>query len=208
MDDCLSIVLEVEGLAVAEATGPKTSEMPAGAEAPGSDESSGNSYGMGCRMEGCGKENSDVITHPPTRHTSLIAATSTGFTLWPSRYPMALSSPAAYPNRSPPDPPSTLRVVWKTSGMCACTQCPRRSVTHLLFISRLIASRLRRSTLPGPYLLLPLFFLRARRLHQLITTRGLRPCRPLTRLRARGLCHRQPLHFPCNGQAVVHLISR
>jgi hypothetical protein len=40
-------------------------------------------------------------------HTSLIAATSTGFTLWPSRNPMALSSPAAYPNRSSPDPPST-----------------------------------------------------------------------------------------------------
>ena len=37
-DDCLSVVSEVEGLAVAEATGPKTSERPAGAEAPGSDE--------------------------------------------------------------------------------------------------------------------------------------------------------------------------
>jgi hypothetical protein len=36
----------------------------------------------------------------PIRHTSLIAANSTGFTLWPSRHPMALSSPAAYPNRS------------------------------------------------------------------------------------------------------------
>ena len=48
------------------------------------------------------KENSDGISH-----TSLIVATSTGFTLWPSRHPMALSSPAAYPNRYPPDPPST-----------------------------------------------------------------------------------------------------
>ena len=38
VDDCLSVVWEVEGLAVAEATGPKTSERPAGAEAPGSDE--------------------------------------------------------------------------------------------------------------------------------------------------------------------------
>ena len=38
MDDCLSVVLEVEGLAVAEATGPKISKVPAGTEAPGSDE--------------------------------------------------------------------------------------------------------------------------------------------------------------------------
>ena len=38
MDDCLSVVLEVEGLAVAEAMGPKESERLAGAEAPGSDE--------------------------------------------------------------------------------------------------------------------------------------------------------------------------
>ena len=37
-DDCLSVVGEVEGLAVAEATGPKESERPAGAEAPDSDE--------------------------------------------------------------------------------------------------------------------------------------------------------------------------
>jgi hypothetical protein len=34
MDDCLSVVSEVEGLAVAEATGPKISKMPAGAGAP------------------------------------------------------------------------------------------------------------------------------------------------------------------------------
>ena len=38
IDDCLSVVSEVEGLAVAEATGPKTSERSAGAEIPGSDE--------------------------------------------------------------------------------------------------------------------------------------------------------------------------
>ena len=38
MDDCLSVVSEVEGLTVAEATGPKISKVPAGAEAPGSDE--------------------------------------------------------------------------------------------------------------------------------------------------------------------------
>ena len=38
MDDCLSVVSEVEGLAVAEATGPENSKMPAGAEAPGSEE--------------------------------------------------------------------------------------------------------------------------------------------------------------------------
>ena len=38
MDDCLSVVSEVEGLAVAEATGTKMSKMPAGAEAPGSDD--------------------------------------------------------------------------------------------------------------------------------------------------------------------------
>ena len=38
VDDCLSVVWEVEGLAVAEATGAKTSERPARAEAPGSDE--------------------------------------------------------------------------------------------------------------------------------------------------------------------------
>jgi hypothetical protein len=68
MDDCLSIVLEVEGLAVAEATGPKTSEMPAGAEAPGSDESSGNSYGMGCPMEGCGKWVTDLRGHCVQAH--------------------------------------------------------------------------------------------------------------------------------------------
>jgi hypothetical protein len=40
------------------------------------------------------KENSEGIAHPLTLHTSLIAATSTGFTLWPSRHPMVLSSPA------------------------------------------------------------------------------------------------------------------
>jgi hypothetical protein len=38
VDDCLSVVGEVEGLAVAEAMGPKESERLAGAEAPGSDE--------------------------------------------------------------------------------------------------------------------------------------------------------------------------
>ena len=37
VDNCLSVVEEVEGLAVAEATGPKKSERTAGAEAPGSD---------------------------------------------------------------------------------------------------------------------------------------------------------------------------
>ena len=37
VDDCLSVVGEVEGLAVAEATGPKESDRPAGAEPPGSD---------------------------------------------------------------------------------------------------------------------------------------------------------------------------
>ena len=37
-DDCLSVVSEVEGLAVAEATDPENSKMPAGAEAPGSEE--------------------------------------------------------------------------------------------------------------------------------------------------------------------------
>jgi hypothetical protein len=31
VDDCLSVAWKVEGLAVAEATGPKTSERPAGA---------------------------------------------------------------------------------------------------------------------------------------------------------------------------------
>ena len=36
IDDCLSAVSE--GLAVAEVTGPPSSKMPAGAEAPGSDE--------------------------------------------------------------------------------------------------------------------------------------------------------------------------
>ena len=36
IDDCLSAVSE--GLAVAEVTGPKSSEMPAGAKAPGSEE--------------------------------------------------------------------------------------------------------------------------------------------------------------------------
>jgi hypothetical protein len=49
--------------------------------------------------------------------------------------------------------------------------------------------------------------LAARRLHQLLTPRGLRPCRHLTIFRARGLCHRQPLHLGYNGQAVIHLIS-
>ena len=38
MDDCLSVVSEVEGLAVAEATGPENSKMPAGAETTGSEE--------------------------------------------------------------------------------------------------------------------------------------------------------------------------
>ena len=38
MDDCLSVVSEVEGLAVAEPTGPKISKVPAGTEAQGSDE--------------------------------------------------------------------------------------------------------------------------------------------------------------------------
>ena len=38
IDDCLSVVSEVEGLAVAEATGPKISKVPAGAKAQGSDE--------------------------------------------------------------------------------------------------------------------------------------------------------------------------
>ena len=38
MDDCLSAVSEVDGLAVAEATGPKSSKVPAGAEAAGSEE--------------------------------------------------------------------------------------------------------------------------------------------------------------------------
>ena len=38
MDDCLSVVSEMEKLAVAEATSPKISKVPAGAEAPGSDE--------------------------------------------------------------------------------------------------------------------------------------------------------------------------
>ena len=37
-DDCLSVVGEVEGLAMAEAMDPKEIERPAGAEAPGSDE--------------------------------------------------------------------------------------------------------------------------------------------------------------------------
>ena len=40
------------------------------------------------------KENSDGIAHPLTLHTPLIAATSTGFTLWPSRHPMVLTRPA------------------------------------------------------------------------------------------------------------------
>ena len=38
VDDCLSVVGDVEELVVAEATGPKESERPVGAEAPGSDE--------------------------------------------------------------------------------------------------------------------------------------------------------------------------
>ena len=38
VDACLCVVWEVEGLAVAEATGPKTSERPARAKAMGSDE--------------------------------------------------------------------------------------------------------------------------------------------------------------------------
>ena len=38
MDDCLSAVSEVDGLAVAEATGPKSSKVPAGAKAAGSQE--------------------------------------------------------------------------------------------------------------------------------------------------------------------------
>jgi hypothetical protein len=38
MDVCLSVLSEVEGLAVAEATGPKISKVPAGTEAPGSDD--------------------------------------------------------------------------------------------------------------------------------------------------------------------------
>jgi hypothetical protein len=95
------------------------------------------------------KENSDGISHPLTRQTSLIAATSPSYTLWPSRHPIVLSSPVSYKNRSPPDPPHTLKIVCnadaltlpksfpvryksrKTSGMCAFTQCPRRSVTHM-----------------------------------------------------------------------------
>ena len=117
MDDCLSVVSEVEGLAVAEATGTKMSKMPAGAEAPGSDdlmdsparrkknkgrsrygpgraerrkrqaisrqesekgslpgeaegepESSGNSSGVGCPMEGCGKWVTDLRGHCVQAH--------------------------------------------------------------------------------------------------------------------------------------------
>ena len=63
------------------------------------------------------RENSEGTSHPLTLHTSLIAATSTGFTLWPSRHPMVLISPATYPNRSPPDPPRTLRIVCNADAL-------------------------------------------------------------------------------------------
>ena len=49
MDDCLFVVLEVERLAVAEATGPKISKVPAGAEASGSEEMIMNSPVYGFR---------------------------------------------------------------------------------------------------------------------------------------------------------------
>ena len=122
--------------------------------------------------------------------------------------------------------------------MCACTQCPLRSVTHLphptmghpipeefrdysssppaypcldLLIGLLVTQSLPLTAL-HPARPIPDFCLcsssGALRLHHLITARGLCPCRPLTLFRARGLCHRQPLHFLHNGQAVVDFVSR
>ena len=76
MDDCLSVLSAVEGLAVAEATGPKISKVPAGTEAPGSDDliespaaRSGErkireEVGMGLAGQSAVNGRSSVVTNP------------------------------------------------------------------------------------------------------------------------------------------------
>ena len=61
---------------------------------------------------GGSKENSDGISHPSTRYISLIAATSSSSTLWPSRHPMMPNKPPTYPiipPRSPKHPQDGLQ---------------------------------------------------------------------------------------------------